>query len=75
MAIQQGAPGLTGYTDRFEAISPLGRGGMGEVWLVRDRKSGELVSLKKIDAEQARSPLGQRLRREFLHLKKLYHAR
>ena len=63
----------TAATDRFEAISPLGRGGMGEVWLVRDRKSGELVSLKKIDAEQARSPLGQRLRREFLHLKKLSH--
>ena len=39
----------------------------------RDRKSGELVSLKKIEAEQARSPLGQRLRREFLHLKKLSH--
>ncbi|MGB1660811.1 MAG: protein kinase domain-containing protein [Planctomycetota bacterium] len=73
MAFQQGAPGLTGYTDRFEAISPLGRGGMGEVWLVRDRNSGELVSLKKIDAEQVRSPLGQRLRREFLHLKKLSH--
>jgi len=73
VAFQQGAPGLTGYTDRFEAINPLGRGGMGEVWLVRDHHSGELVSLKKIDAEQARSPLGQRLRREFLHLKRLSH--
>lgn len=73
VAFQQGAPGLAGYTDRFEAINPLGRGGMGEVWLVRDHHSGELVSLKKIDAEQARSPLGQRLRREFLHLKRLSH--
>ena len=73
MAIQQGAPGLSGFTDRFEAMHPLGRGGMGEVWLARDRITGEQVSLKWIAADQAKSPFGQRLRREFLHLKQLSH--
>lgn len=46
---------------------------MGEVWLVRDHVTGETVSLKQIAPQQVRTPIGQRLRREFLHLQQLRH--
>jgi serine/threonine-protein kinase PknK len=37
---------------RFEAVEPLGKGGGGEVWAVRDRLTGEIVALKAL-AEHA----------------------
>ena len=46
---------------------------MGEVWLVKDLVTAEEVALKQISAAQAKTPIGQRLRREFLHLTQLRH--
>src|SRR5882672_766954 len=33
---------------RYEAVSPLGKGGGGEVWAVRDRINGRVVALKAL---------------------------
>lgn len=33
---------------RYEAVEPLGKGGGGEVWSVRDRLSGRIVALKAL---------------------------
>jgi len=37
--------------DQFEIIRPLGRGGMGEVYLARDTKLGRKVALKMVNPE------------------------
>ena len=36
---------------RYEAIAPLGKGGVGEVWAVRDRITGRTVALKALGEE------------------------
>ena len=41
------APGLT-FPPRFEPLSPLGKGGGGEVWAVRDRITDRTVALKAL---------------------------
>ncbi len=73
MAAHPGDTGEAGMSDRFEPIRLLGRGGMGEVWQVRDSLTGEEVSLKRVSAAQAKTPIGQRLRREYLNLQQLRH--
>ena len=35
---------------RYEPVSPLGKGGGGEVWAVRDRLSGRTLALKTLGA-------------------------
>jgi serine/threonine-protein kinase PknK len=36
------------FPPRYEPVSPLGKGGGGEVWAVRDRLSGRTVALKTL---------------------------
>jgi serine/threonine protein kinase len=40
--------------DRFEKLSLLGKGVKGKAWLVKDRSSGELLTLKQIKCEYRR---------------------
>ena len=41
------------FPPRYEPVAPLGRGGGGEVWSVRDRTTGDLLALKVL-SEDAR---------------------
>ncbi|HTU58261.1 MAG TPA: serine/threonine-protein kinase, partial [Polyangiales bacterium] len=55
----------------YEELSKLGRGGAGEVFLVRDRESGELLALKRLFRADDQSI--QRLKREFRTLAAIDH--
>jgi serine/threonine protein kinase len=48
----------------FEVVAPIGRGGMGRVYLARDTRSGQLVALKVLPPRRARKE--ERLRDRFL---------
>lgn len=60
---------------RYEVVHLLGRGGMGSVWLVRDRKIGGAPrALKLIAGELAHQPRARdRFRREVLAMAQVVH--
>ncbi len=58
---------------RFTPVSLLGRGGMGEVWLSRDRVHQTEVALKRVSPIDSDGPVGIRHQREFMNLCRLRH--
>ena len=50
--------------ERYEVLGRLGKGGMGEVMLVRDQRVGREVALKRIDRNQPSDRMVQRFLRE-----------
>jgi len=53
------------YSDRYEIVRPLARGGMAEVFLARDQRLDRPVAVKVLSAEFARDPsFVERFRRE-----------
>ncbi len=59
--------------DQFELVRPLGAGGMGAVWLVRDRMLDRLVALKVLLAARAGDAERERFLREARTAAKLEH--
>jgi eukaryotic-like serine/threonine-protein kinase len=59
----------------FEIIYPLGRGGMGNVFMARDHRSGELLALKVLPPRRARAEerLLARFRREMEMSQRVAH--
>ncbi len=57
----------------FELVRPLGAGGMGAVWLVRDRMLDRLVALKVLLAERSGAAERERFLREARTAAKLVH--
>jgi serine/threonine protein kinase len=64
-------PDLTGT--RYELAEPIGRGGMGAVYRVRDRELGRDLALKVLVAEQSGAEAGARLLEEARILARLEH--
>jgi len=61
---------------RFEVIAPLSRGGMGEVFLVRERASGDRLALKRLRGDLRDSPSMLNLfRGEYQTLARINHPR
>ncbi len=58
---------------QFELVRPLGAGGMGAVWLVRDRMLDRLVALKVLLAERGGDAERERFLREARTAAKLEH--
>ena len=52
------------FAGRFTLLRPLGRGGMGNVWLALDRTNGAECAIKRLEANLPRSEHNS-LRREF----------
>jgi serine/threonine protein kinase len=53
----------------YEIISPLGSGGMGEVWKARDTRLGRVVAIKKV-----REKHGERFKQEARSIAALNHT-
>jgi zinc protease len=61
---------------RYQMLSELGRGGMGIVYKVRDRETGEVVALKILKPEIAANPqILERFKNELLLAHKITHRR
>ncbi|MGH7725896.1 MAG: sigma 54-interacting transcriptional regulator [Candidatus Eiseniibacteriota bacterium] len=61
----------TRLVDRYDVLHSLGRGGLGEVLLVRDSHSGELRALKQLSGLEPEAIA--RLREEFAALARIEH--
>jgi serine/threonine protein kinase len=60
--------------NRYEVLSPLGRGGMGMVYKAHDRMLDEPVAIKVLRAEFAKTPeMAQRFRHEIKLARKVTH--
>lgn len=59
----------------FQVLAPIGRGGMGTVYLSRDQRSGQLLALKVLPPERAKSEerILARFRREMEMSQKVSH--
>ena len=57
----------------FDLLGLLGRGGAGPVHKARDRRSGQLVALKRLNPESTDLEPTLRLRREFRAIQRLDH--
>ena len=68
---QMQTPDLSGT--RYRALSFLGHGGMGSVWLAQDSILQRPVALKILAAENSPADLAARLRREAVVLARLEH--
>jgi len=70
--VSQAAPAYDLILGRYRALRPLGSGGMGQVWLARDEKSGLDVALKIVARE---GKAGSRAEREARAASSLRHPR
>lgn len=60
--------------DRYEVLQPLGRGGMGKVFLVRDIETGQKLALKMLRSQwQSRKAVVARFLREIETARRLNH--
>ncbi|MEM7359969.1 MAG: protein kinase [Pseudomonadota bacterium] len=59
--------------DRYELLRPLGRGGMGVVYLARDSELDRLVAIKCVDKKAGEVKLAKRLRTEARLMAQLNH--
>jgi serine/threonine protein kinase len=63
------------FAERYEVESMLARGGMGEVYRVRDQSSGTLVALKRLIETNSKAAVGKMFEREYHTLTSLAHPR
>jgi eukaryotic-like serine/threonine-protein kinase len=73
MTTRSPSPLPPGLTDSFETVRLLGTGGMGAVWLVRDRFLDRLVALKVLQADHADVDMRERFLREARTSARLEH--
>lgn len=64
----------TVFAGRYQVIEELGRGGMGEVYKVKDNKLDEVMALKLLKSEMASvTSIGERFRNELKLARKVTH--
>lgn len=61
------------FAEHFEIVKPVGRGGMGSVFRVIDRRDGETYALKVLHASAANSSTLKRFEREAAVLRRIAH--
>ncbi len=57
----------------YQVLAPIGKGGMGVVYLARDQRSGQLVALKVLSPGKAEGRMLARFRREMEISRKVHH--
>ncbi len=73
-AMPERGPEFLGIPGRFQILSQIGNGGMGIVYKVRDRETGEIVALKLLKPEIASDPkMREELRKEVCLARKVTH--